>query len=862
MAELRLGGLIDTTTGKRSGEGAPDFVLPSDEFTTHGIIVGMTGSGKTGLGVVLIEEVLSAGIPALLIDPKGDLTNLELTFPALAPADFRPWIDESQASKAGQTPDEYAAAQAASWSNGLAGWGYGGDEIQRLRDTVDVTIYTPGSSAGVGLNVVGSLDVPTTDDEEAISDQIEGFVTGLLSLVGITADPLSSREHVLLSNLIHHSWSNGQALDLPTLVGQVQQPPIVKLGVIELEQFYPERDRRQFAVRLNGLLASPSFAAWGDGVPLDIQSMLYTADGRPRCAIVTTAHLDDEERQFITTLVLGKLITWMRAQSGTGNLRALLYMDEVAGYLPPTAMPPTKKPIMTLMKQARAFGVGVVLSTQNPVDLDYKAISNAGTWMVGRLQTEQDRNRLIDGMSSADGGVDVKAVGSTIAALDKRQFVVRRAGRNEPSVFTTRWAMSYLRGPMTRDQIRALRGAGTTASPAPTTAAAPASAAAAGGTARPASDAGAAAAAAAAVIAAAAAAAAGGTADVPAADPTSTGAATSGPTSADPTPGGAATPDAASAAPRASVAAGDTTPVMPNVASGIAVRWLSDPVAVGALGGSPGSSVVAPGVLARVHARYDQAKIDLAHDVDLSFVVFPIVDRLDPTMARDVDIDDAALDGTAPTGAHYRIVPAPLGESTAWKQFERGLVDHLVRARPLTLATNTALKLTARPDEDPEAFAIRCRAAADEAAATEIAKSDEKHATRSAKLLQQRQAAADRARVVEEQAKERKRGRLLKSAGDVIGGILGSRQSAASKIGRAVDGITSNSDETRVDEARNRVARFDEQIVELDAAQAATHAEITRKWAATAAAVTEVKVALKKTNVSITSLTLAWLPSA
>ena len=359
--------------------------LETADFTTHGVIVGMTGSGKTGLGVVLIEEVLRAGLPALLIDPKGDLTNLCLTFPGLAPTDFRPWIDEAQAKAAGVSPDEFAAQQATTWTDGLAGWGLGGEQIGALRATTDFTIYTPGSQSGVPINIVGSLQVPDTNDPEIVGDEIEGFVSGLLGLVGIEADPLSSREHILLANLVQHSWSSGTSLDLATLVGMVQQPPIRKLGVFELDQFFPPDDRTKLAMKLNGLLASPAFAAWGTGQPLDIQSLLYTPDGKGRCAIVTTAHLSDEERQFVTSLVLGKLVTWMRRQSGTTDLRALLYMDEVAGYLPPTANPPTKQPIMLLMKQARAFGVGVVLSTQNPVDVDYKAISNAGTWMVGTV---------------------------------------------------------------------------------------------------------------------------------------------------------------------------------------------------------------------------------------------------------------------------------------------------------------------------------------------------------------------------------------------------------------------------------------------------------------------------------------------
>lgn len=479
MADLYLGETVDAAAHTRTGT---RVLLPSGELTTHGVIVGMTGSGKTGLGMVVIEECLRAGIPTLLIDPKGDLGNLCLTFPTLAAADFRPWVNDGDAAKAGLSVDDFAAQQATTWTEGLAGWGLGAADIAALRARTDITIYTPGSRAGVPVNLVGSLRAPGDGvDLETRRDEIEGYVSGLLGLVGIEADPLASREHILLSNLIEASWAEGRDLDLPTLVGQVQTPPIRKLGVFDLDTFFPPADRTALAMRLNGLLASPSFAAWAEGSPLDIEALLHTADGRPRAAIVSTAHLSDEERQFVTTLVLSKLVTWMRRQSGTTDLRALLYMDEVAGYLPPTAMPPTKKPIMLLMKQARAFGVGVVLSTQNPVDIDYKAISNAGTWMIGRLQTERDKQRLLDGMSAAAGGVDLQALSDTISGLAKREFVLRRASKDRPETFTTRWAMSYLRGPLSREQIQTVM-AGRTAEVTPpagaVTAAAPAAAAA------------------------------------------------------------------------------------------------------------------------------------------------------------------------------------------------------------------------------------------------------------------------------------------------------------------------------------------------------------------------------------------------
>lgn len=449
---------IDTPAGHFYLGSEPDtdqpLFLKASDLTTHGVIVGMTGSGKTGLGIVVLEEALQSGVPTLIIDPKGDMGNLLLTFPNLLPTDFMPWISESEA---GGDIAQAAFDKASQWKSGLERSGIEPSRIQKLRDTADFSIYTPGSTAGIPLNIIGSLNAPAAGtDAETLQDEIEGFSSSLLALVGIDSDPLSSREHILLSNIINWYWSKGKNLDLGMLIGLVQQPPMRKLGVIDLDTFFPPADRVKLAMKLNGLAASPSFASWCEGPELDIQRLLYGDTGKPQAAIVSLAHLSEEERQFVVTLLLSKMVTWMRAQPGTSDLRALIYMDEVFGYVPPVGAPPSKKPILTILKQARAFGVGLVLSTQNPVDIDYKALSNAGTWMIGRLQTDRDKQRLLDGMGASDGSIDINAIGDTISALDKRQFVLHSTRSAKPRIFGTRWAMSYLPGPLTRDQISQL----------------------------------------------------------------------------------------------------------------------------------------------------------------------------------------------------------------------------------------------------------------------------------------------------------------------------------------------------------------------------------------------------------------------
>ncbi|CAN5878933.1 ATP-binding protein [soil metagenome] len=461
-----LGALFDPDSEGGRGEA---LLYDGDDLATHGIIVGMTGSGKTGLGVCLLEEALRSDVPCLIIDPKGDMANLRLVFPEFLPSDFAPWIDPGRAE--GDTALEEAAADAAaSWRAGLESWGLGTEQMHELSRS-EVTIYTPGSSAGVPLNVLGSLSAPDLswdEHSETLRDEIEGFVSSLLVLSGVGADPVSSPSHILLSTLIESEWRAGRDLDLARLVGMVPDPPLRKLGVFELDKFYPKKDRTALAMKLNGLLASPSFASWLEGEPLSIEHLL-TGD-RTQAAVIYLAHLDDSARQFVVTLLLAKLVTWMRSQPGTGRLRALVYMDEMFGFAPPVAEPPSKKQILTILKQARAFGVGMVLATQNPMDLDYMTMANAGTWMVGRLQTENDKRRILEGMSDAGGSTDVSSVDTLISNLANRQFVLRRAGRSETVIFSTRWAMSYLAGPLDRAKVSAL----TSVDPRPATTASPA----------------------------------------------------------------------------------------------------------------------------------------------------------------------------------------------------------------------------------------------------------------------------------------------------------------------------------------------------------------------------------------------------
>jgi hypothetical protein len=471
LGAFYLGRTYDLATGKRQDE----LVLyDSKDLVTHGVCVGMTGSGKTGLCLSILEEAALDGVPVIAVDPKGDLGNLLLTFPNLAPEDFRPWVNEDDARRKGVTVDAFAADQAAKWKGGLAEWGQDGARIARLRTMADFAIYTPGSSAGLPISILRSLDAPPAalmEDRELVAERIGTTATSLLTLAGIDAEPGRSREHTLLTSILGATWAAGRSLDLAGLIQLIQSPPVQRIGVLELESFFPAADRFGLATAFNNLLAAPGFEVWLEGEPLAVDRLLFTPAGKPRVTILSIAHLGDRERMFFVSLLLNEVLAWMRAQQGTTSLRALFYMDEVFGFFPPVANPPSKTPLLTLLKQGRAFGLGCLLATQNPVDLDYKGLANCGTWWLGRLQTERDKARVLDGLESAvasgGGRFDRAYFDRALSGLSTRVFVMNNVHEDAPAILESRWAMSYLRGPLTREHIKSLMGPRKTAASGP-----------------------------------------------------------------------------------------------------------------------------------------------------------------------------------------------------------------------------------------------------------------------------------------------------------------------------------------------------------------------------------------------------------
>ena len=797
--EWFLGGEVDDA-GERIADSP--IIYESHHLTTHGVIVGMTGSGKTGLGVIALEEALLNGVPAIIIDPKGDMGNLLLNFPAFEPSDFRPWIDEGEAQRNEKTPDEMAADTAELWKNGLAGWEIGSDRLRQLGMGAGFSIYTPGSAAGIPVNIVGSLAAPKLDwatEAETIRAEIEGFVSSLLVLAGITADPISSPEHILLATIIEKAWSEGHDLDLASLISQVQTPPIRKLGVFELDTFFPPKDRTKLAMKLNGLVASPTFASWMEGPPLDVQKLLYTDDGKPKASVMYLSHLSDTERQFIVTLLMSKVVTWMRTQQGTSDLRAVIYMDEVFGFAPPTANPPSKKPILTLLKQARAFGVGLLLSTQNPVDLDYKAMSNAGTWMIGRLQTERDKARILEGLKSASGEVNVSAFDQLISDLGKRQFVLHSTRAKQPRVFTTRWAMSYLAGPLSREQVTSLMG------DAPERAVAAAAAA------------------------------------------------------STPVPGPASAPSEA-----AVVSAGladNESPVAPTVPDTVRVYYL-DPAAPWAkeIGADPTSTRHQAGLVARVDLVFDDQYADVDHDEEWEAVFFPIGDRFDPETATTVDYDERDLRTAVPDSATYVLPEAKVDTKSFYTSATTDLKNWLYQHRSVEVLKNPALKLYSRVGEGEEEFRARCAEAAEDAADAEVAKLKDKYAKRIDTVQDQLASAERRVRELETDVASRRQSEIVSGAGDLLSVFVGGRRRSRGLSSAANRRSQTRRTQERLASAHEKMTDKEIALDELEDDLADDLQEIVSRWNEAAAGIETVEIGLEKTDIRVEEIALVWVP--
>ena len=815
---LFVGMDLDEETRKPT---ASRLEIPSHHLTTHGVIVGMTGSGKTGLGVVLLEEVLRSGVPALILDPKGDMGNLALRFPELRAEDFEPWIDPAEASREGVTLRELAARTAERWRTGLAGSGLGTEDVRAFRDAADLRIYTPGSTAGVPLNVLGDLSAPEVSWEEqgeVLREEIEGLVSGLLVLAGLDADPITSREHILLANLVEHAWRQGRDLDLATLLVQIQDPPLRRLGVFELDQFFPARDRMALAMRLNGLVASPSFAEWLQGEPLDMDALLRAPDGRPRASIVYLSHLTETERQFVVTLLLSKMVTWMRQQPGTSDLRALVYVDEVFGLAPPTAEPPSKRPMLTLFKQARAHGVGMVIATQNPVDVDYKLMSNAGTWMVGRLQTERDKARVLEAMKSAAGDVDVSAWDARLGELGKREFVLKTARSSQPSLFTSRWAMSFLRGPLTRAELLRLRDEGITA---PATPAEQARGTVGSG---------------------------GTTDDVLRGGPVSPSM---------PTTGSAALGSDAGAE-----LASDESPVAPSVASGVRVTYL-DPAAPWAetAGVSVGGSCYRAGIALKVRLLFDEERsgLSLRHDEEWEAVLFPLERSPRAEDARLVDHDERNFRDAPAVEAPYVLPEAPIHDAKLFKDLVSDLEAHLYRSRTLQLLANPELKLFSRVGEQEAEFRARCLAAAEDEADQEAAKLRDRFESKLDTARDRRDRAADRVRELEVDVGTRRQQELVSGAGELLSMFLGGKARA-----RSLSGISSRRSQTRrtrerLSSAASKLQSYEEEILGLEDELAEEVEALWTEWKAKAEVVQPFEVTLEKNDIQVQDPFLFWV---
>ncbi|MEA3376979.1 MAG: type IV secretion system DNA-binding domain-containing protein, partial [Chloroflexota bacterium] len=786
--------------------------------TTHAVCVGMTGSGKTGLCIDLLEEAAIDNVPAIIIDPKGDMTNLLLSFPDLSPEDFRPWINVDDARRKDMTEDEFAAQQAQLWRDGLAEWGQDGDRIRMLHEAADFAIYTPGSNAGIPVSILQSFAAPPLSWEseaELLRERIQGAVSALLGLVGVDADPVQSREHILLSSIFEHFWRQGEDLDLPRLILSIQKPPVRKLGVFDVDTFFPEKDRFELAMRINNIIAAPAFESWLQGQPLDVTGFLSTPDGRPRHSIFYIAHLSDAERMFFVTMLLNQVITWMRAQPGTTSLRALLYMDEIFGFFPPVANPPSKQPMLTLLKQARAFGVGVVLTTQNPVDLDYKGLTNAGTWFIGRLQTERDKMRVLDGLESATAqaghALDRGELSRLISSLGKRVFLLHNVHEEAPVTFQTRWAMSYLRGPLTRLQVREL---------------------------------------------------------MEGREPDQRTRASFEETPLAPGKPRAVQPTSAAAAPEMSFAASP-----PSVSSRIEQVFL--PVRKGASTaaldveseeGGPieiqkHTLVYVPAVLGMGRLHFVDRTRNVNEREDFALLARPPEDGglLTWDEAQSLDLTASDLRTEPEPDATFDELPQSINESTEFTALKKNLDDYLYHNSSVTLLHSPLLDVYSHPSETEREFRMRLQQAARERRDEEIDDITERYEkkidTVEDRLRRKEADLAER----EADVAARKRATLVSVGESVLGVFLGRRSTRMASTALSKQRMAAKA-KLKVEEAEEDVAELEEDIEELEAELEEEVAELTARWEDSLAGLEEYEVRPRRKDVRISFFGLAWAP--
>ena len=792
---------LGKTYDLEAGELQDEVVLyDSKDLTTHAVIIGMTGSGKTGLGLDILEEALIDNIPLIAIDPKGDLGNLLLTFPELSAEAFRPWVNEQEAANQGQTADEYAAAQAELWERGLGEWGQDAERIAKLRQSVEMAVYTPGSSAGLPVSVLRSFDAPPEalkEDSDLWRERVQTSATSLLALLGIDADPVTSREHILLANIFEQSWSKGKSLDLAGLIRAIQEPPFERIGVMDLDQIYPAKERFELAMKLNSLLAAPGFEAWLTGEPLNIGKLLHSKEGKPRASIFTISHLSDSERMFFVTTLLNELLTWTRTQKGTSSLRAILYMDEIFGYLPPTANPPSKTPLLTLLKQARAFGVGLVLSTQNPVDLDYKALSNAGTWFIGRLQTERDKARVAEGLlSAAPTGLDKAETEAILSGLGKRVFLLHNVHEDAPVVFQTRWAMSYLSGPMTREQIQRLMAEqkgkqGEAEQP-----------------------------------------------NLPA-------------DSSPPEPASTEEAQAETATPDAS-----EPPIMPQdvpvyyaPASGAGAGVIYFPAVAG---------------FAEVHYSSATHKVSETQALALAAEIGDGPVPVDWDDAEVLTLDAGDLNGKPLAGATFADLPKAATTGKAYTKWQKDLLKHVRQDRPLKLYKCKSPKLTSGALESEGDFRARLSQLAREERDLQAEKLRKKYASKLKTLQDRLRRAEQAIQKETEQAQQKRMETFVNVGSALLGAALGRKvmsRTNASKTSSALKSVgRMQKEQMDIGRAKETAEAVSEQIAELEAELEQEIATLESATDPTTLGLEEVLVKAKSSDITLDAFALVWLP--